>query len=99
MNFEFQISNFRSRALRLWASCLGLSFLLPPKAAEACSVCYGNSDSDMAKGFGWGVLSLLAVVVFVLSGFVAFFIYIAKRSAAMSQAQAPAALADTTQNA
>jgi hypothetical protein len=53
-----------------------MSFLL------ACAACYGQSDSPMAKGLNWGILSLIAVVVPVLGGIVAFFIYAAKRAAA-----------------
>jgi flagellar basal body-associated protein FliL len=35
----------------------------------------------MAKGMNWGILSLLAVVVCVLSCFATFFVFLAKKSA------------------
>ena len=50
----------------------------------ACATCFGQSDSELAKGMNWGILSLLALVVFVLGGISAFFIYLAKRAAMTS---------------
>ena len=37
----------------------------------------------------WGILSLLAVVVVVLSGIAAFFIYLARRAATTARAETP----------
>jgi len=51
----------------------------------ACAACYGQSDSPLAHGLNWGILSLLGVVVPVLGGIAAFFIFIAKRAAAVSK--------------
>jgi hypothetical protein len=85
-----------SKAKHFLFACFTLAWAFLPKAAWGCSVCYGKSDSELAKGFNWGVISLLFVVLFVLGGFVAFFIYIAKRSAALAQ-NATAPLADATQ--
>jgi heme/copper-type cytochrome/quinol oxidase subunit 2 len=53
-----------------------------PNSAQACAACFGRSDSKLAEGMNWGIFSLLAVVVFVLGGVAAFFIYLAKRAAA-----------------
>ena len=58
-----------------------LAFALRPNSLRACAACYGQSDSPMAAGMNWGILSLLAVVAVVLGGVSAFFIYLAKRSA------------------
>ena len=55
---------------------------LRPGAAQACAACYGQSDSPMAHGMNWGILSLLVVVVSVLSSIAAFFVFLAKKSAA-----------------
>jgi hypothetical protein len=52
-----------------------------PQTAAACAVCYGRSDSPLAQGFNWGIVSLLFVVFIVLSGITSFFIFIAKRAA------------------
>lgn len=48
---------------------------------NACSACFGQSDSPLAQGMNMGILSLLVVVVFVLGGVAAFFVYLAKKSA------------------
>lgn len=61
--------------------------LLSPAKLFACAVCYGQSDSPLAEGMNMGILFLLAVVALVLGGFVAFFIYLARRSAAVAAAR------------
>ena len=52
----------------------------------ACAACYGASDSPMAKGMNWGIFSLLSVVAVVLGSIATFFVFIGKRSAALSNA-------------
>jgi len=47
----------------------------------------------MARGFNWGILSLLGVVVMVLGGITTFFVFLGKKSAAVaavSSAKPPA---------
>lgn len=61
---------------------VGLAAFFSPTAARACTVCFGNSDSQLTKGMHAGVLVLLLVVLAVLGGFVALFVHIARRSAA-----------------
>jgi len=48
--------------------------------ALACPVCFGQSDSPMAIATNWGIFALLVIVVGVLSGFAAFFVYLARRA-------------------
>ena len=60
----------------------GLAAFFAPTAVRACSVCFGNSDSQLTKGMHAGVLVLLFVVLAVLGGFAALFVHIARRSAA-----------------
>lgn len=75
--------------------CLGwliVLLVLAPSPALACATCFGDSDSDMAKGMKMGVLSLLAVVVFVLAGFAAFFVFLVRRSS-LADASVPPATA------
>ncbi len=67
-----------------------LVMAVAPSSALACATCFGKSDSDLAKAMNWGILSLLAVVVLVLSGFAAFFIYLARRAAMTANAEAAA---------
>jgi len=57
-----------------------------PRPMLACAACFGKSDSNLAQGMNWGILSLLAVVVFVLGSIAAFFIFLARRAAVTSQA-------------
>src|SRR3954451_11851238 len=64
--------------------CALLSALVfAPNSIWACAACYGKSDSPMAKGMNWGIASLLVVVATVLSAFATFFVYLAKKSAAV----------------
>lgn len=55
-----------------------------PHPLFACAACYGASDSPMAKGMNWGILSLLGVVAVVLGSVATFFVFIGKRAAAIS---------------
>ena len=59
-----------------------------PQSLLGCATCFGKSDSELARGMNAGILSLLAVVVFVLGGIAVFFVYLAKR-AAMSSGAGP----------
>ncbi len=61
---------------------LGLSFL--PAAARACAACYGQSDAPMARGMNWGIFSLLVMIVMVLCGVAGFFVFLARKSAALT---------------
>jgi hypothetical protein len=65
-------------------AALGLTAFFTPSIARACAVCFGNSDSQLMQGMFAGVLVLLLVVLLVLGGFVALFIYLARRSAAVA---------------
>jgi uncharacterized BrkB/YihY/UPF0761 family membrane protein len=66
------------------AGAIVAGLALAPQSAAACAVCFGRSDSSLAKGMNMGILSLLVVVVFMWAGFAAFFIFLARRSAAVS---------------
>ncbi len=70
-----------------------LKFLLPvlalfaPVKSFACAACYGgNIDSSLADGMNWGIFTLLAIVVPVLVTFLAFFIYLIRKSDALAKA-------------
>jgi hypothetical protein len=54
--------------------------LAAPRAALACSVCFGNSDSPMAKATNLGIIAMLVVVAGMLASFAAFFIYLNRRA-------------------
>jgi hypothetical protein len=66
---------------------LTLGCLLSPAKLLACVACYGQSDSPLAEGMNMGILFLLGVIGLVLGGFVTFFIYLARRSAAVAAAR------------
>ena len=68
--------------MKFWlALSLALLAVLPQPAA-ACAVCFGDPASPAAQGLAMGVVALLAVVLVVLGGVTAFFIYLARRAAA-----------------
>jgi hypothetical protein len=60
---------------------LVLVLMALPSSVMACAACFGQSDSDMAKGLNAGIFLLFGIVACVLGGFVALFIYMARRSA------------------
>jgi hypothetical protein len=53
--------------------------LAAPRAAFACPVCFGQSDSPMAWAVNMGIIAMLAVTGGVLAGFASFFIYLMRR--------------------
>jgi len=57
-----------------------MALLAAPRAVLACPVCFGQSDSPLAKGVNMGVLFLLGTVTVVLVGFAGFMIYLARRA-------------------
>lgn len=87
------------RKIKFILAGLLLSTALHPNSVFACAACYGQSDSPMAIGMNWGIMSLLVVVVGVLSGIATFFVYLAKKSSTGAGAAAPAPLLAPTQKA
>lgn len=69
-----------NRATFLPASMIAV-LLGMTQSVHACATCFGKSDSKLAEGMNWGIFTLLLVVIGVLGGISAFFIYIARRSA------------------
>jgi hypothetical protein len=78
----------RSRILKVLLAGWIASLVLAAPSAFACAACYGKSDSSLAEGMNWGIFSLLAIVVCVLGAIAGFFVFLAKKSAAISAAQA-----------
>lgn len=83
---------------RLAKTTAGLMTLLTlgmSPAAQACAVCFGQTDSPLGKGLHWGVLALLACIGLMLVAFGAFAVFLARRSVAMErEAQAQVAAAE-----
>ena len=57
-----------------------VALIAAPRVALACPVCFGQSDSPLAKGVNMGVLFMLGTITTVLIGFAAFMIYLARRA-------------------
>jgi hypothetical protein len=76
----------RSCVSLLIEACI-LAILANPNAAHACSACFGQSDSAMAKGMNAGIFALLAIIGGVLAGAASFFVFLARRSSAMEKEQ------------
>jgi hypothetical protein len=79
----------RAAICRLVLLAATVTLLALPTSVRACAACYGQSDSPLASGVTWGILSLLVVVMTVLGSIVSFFVYINKRSAAAAVSQQP----------
>ena len=54
--------------------------LAAPRAALACPVCFGDSNSPMAMATNMGIIAMLVVVAGMLGGFASFFIYLKRRA-------------------
>jgi len=54
---------------------------------QACAVCYGASDSPLAQGMNWGIVTLLGFIGFVLAALVVFFVHLGRRSARLLAAE------------
>ena len=63
--------------------------LAAPRAALACPVCFGASDSPLASAINMGVIMMLGVVAAVLGAFATFFIYLNRRARLFADPAAP----------
>jgi hypothetical protein len=95
-SFGFRHSGFGFRPL---LSALVAALALQPGALWACAACAGQSDSAMAKGMNWGIMSLLVVIAVVLGGVTSFFVFLAKKSAVVSANSVAASAAGSTDRA
>jgi hypothetical protein len=73
--------------------------MLSEPAVLACTACFGQSDSNMAKGMNMGIFALLLVITSVLCGVAGFFVYLAKRSSELEGAQGARSLSNNQTNA
>jgi heme/copper-type cytochrome/quinol oxidase subunit 2 len=79
----------RIHKLKLPAALVAIAAAFHSQSVFACAACFGKSDSPLASGMNWGIFSLLAVVVCVLGGIASFFVYLARKSAAVAATRAP----------
>jgi hypothetical protein len=75
------------KRLVLYALLSAALVLASETSALACSACFGQSDSAMARSLNASIFTLMGVIGTVLAGAASFFVFLAKRGAAMSQAQ------------
>jgi hypothetical protein len=68
-----------------WLPILFLATAASPNLL-ACTACFGQSDSSMARGMNMGIFSLLLVITCVLTGVAGFFVYLMRRSAQLAEA-------------
>jgi hypothetical protein len=59
---------------------LTLGAVAAPRAAMACPVCFGNSDSPMAIATNMGIIAMIVVVAGMIGAFATFFIYLNRRA-------------------
>lgn len=69
-----------TRRFRLTAGLLVALIVAAPRAALACPVCFGQSDSPLALAVNMGVFVMLGFVAVVLAAFASFFVYLARRA-------------------
>lgn len=74
----------KTRGLVIAATAV-LALLLLGRDAVACATCFGDPDSNMAKGVVWGVLVLFGIVGFVLAGVVGVGVFWMQRSRRLTQ--------------
>ena len=84
-----------AKFLRFFLLGFALIWAALPQTAGACAACFGKSDSAMAKGMNMGILALLFVVTFVLSGFFAFMIFLIRRSALVENSTSDTTISET----
>jgi hypothetical protein len=69
-----------------------------PEVAHACAVCFGKSDSAIAKGMNMGIFTLLIFIGGVLAVLSCFFVFLAVRSSKHPHRDASEALPNSPEN-
>jgi hypothetical protein len=54
-------------------------------ALLACAACFGKSDSAMARSLNASIFTLMGIAGTVLAGAASFFVFLAKRAAAIAK--------------
>jgi hypothetical protein len=78
-----------------WAP-LSVAWALLPQRVQGCAACFGQSDSELARGMNWGIFTLLLIVVCVLAAISSFFIFLAHKAASAPAAPALPTSAEST---
>ena len=73
------MKSFRKLLKAILAAVAG-AIAIAPSSLLACAACTGRTDSSLAVGMNWGIVTLLGFVLTVLSCFVVFFVHVARRT-------------------
>jgi hypothetical protein len=73
------MKSFR-KLLKTFLAVVAGAIAIAPSSLQACAACTGRTDSSLAVGMNWGIVTLLGFVLTVLSCFVVFFVHIARRT-------------------
>ena len=90
-------SRFGVRALAR-TGAIFLVALITSQPAHACAICFGKSDSAMAKGMNMGIFALLICITGVLATLATFFIFLAVRASKHPQNEAMVASLNSSEN-
>jgi hypothetical protein len=88
----------KARTILTRALTLLALLALRPETANACAVCFGKSDSAMAKGMNMGIFALLICITGVLATLATFFVFLAVRSSKHPHREAAEASPDSPDN-
>ncbi len=55
-----------------------------PSSAAACTVCFGDPESEVVQGAAWAIIFLGSVVMSVMGCLGGFFVFLARRAATTS---------------
>jgi len=70
----------RNKRYLFRAFVLSWLFIAAPRAALACPVCFGDSNSPLAIATNMGIIAMLVVVAGMIGAFATFFIYLNRRA-------------------
>jgi hypothetical protein len=73
------MKSFR-KLLKTFLAVVAGAIAIAPSPLLACAACTGRTDSSLAVGMNWGIVTLLGFVLTVLSCFVTFFVHVARRT-------------------
>ena len=73
------MKSFR-KILKAILTAVAGAIAIAPSSLLACAACTGKTDSSLAVGMNWGIVTLLGFVLTVLSCFVVFFVHVARRT-------------------
>ena len=75
---------------KTWLAILFFAFVLVTDSAEACSVCFGATESDLKDGINYSILFMLGITYVTVGGFAGFFVYLRRRERLFTEGPPPA---------